>query len=71
VVARRRLAPEHHSRLVKAWELVADRAVTINGDGSATVHGKDQPEYRSRPVGLQLRGLHQRQGAAPFIASPA
>lgn len=45
VAARRKLAPEHHSRLVKAWELVAERAVTLNGDGSATVAGKDQPEY--------------------------
>jgi hypothetical protein len=51
VAARRRLAPEHHSRLLKAWELVADRAVTLNGDGSATVKGQDQPEYRVDPSG--------------------
>jgi hypothetical protein len=45
VAARRRLAPEHHSRLVKAWELVVERAVIDNADGSHTVKGQDQPEY--------------------------
>jgi hypothetical protein len=45
VAARRRLAPEHHSRLIKAWELVVERAVKDNADGSHTVKGVDQPEY--------------------------
>jgi len=35
VAARRKLATEHHSRLVKAWELVVNRAVVLNGDASS------------------------------------
>jgi hypothetical protein len=35
VAARRKLATEHHSRLVKAWELVINRAVVLNGDASS------------------------------------
>jgi hypothetical protein len=51
VAARRRLAPEHHSRLIKAWELVVERAVKDNADGSHTVKGVDQPEYLVNPSG--------------------
>jgi hypothetical protein len=51
VAARRRLAPEHHSRLIKAWELVVERAVIDNADGSHTVKGVDQPEYLVNPSG--------------------
>lgn len=51
VAARRRLQPEHHSRLVKAWELVVERAVIDNADGSHTVKGVDQPEYLVDPSG--------------------
>jgi hypothetical protein len=51
VAARRRLAPEHHSRLIKAWELVVERAVIDNADGSHTVKGQDQPEYLVDPSG--------------------
>jgi hypothetical protein len=35
VAARRKLATEHHSRLVKAWELVVNRAVVLNGGASS------------------------------------
>ena len=51
VAARRRLQPEHHSRLIKAWELVVERAVKDNADGSHTVKGVDQPEYLVNPSG--------------------
>lgn len=51
VAARRKLDVEHHSRLVKAWELVVERAVQDNGDGSHTVKGVDQPEYLVDPSG--------------------
>src|SRR5687768_15060686 len=36
VAARRKRATEHQSRLLKAWELVADHALGLNGDGRAT-----------------------------------
>ena len=65
VAARRRLAPEHHSRLVKAWELVADQAVTLNGDGSATVKGSDQPEY-TIAVGGGCTCTDHTSGKAPM-----
>jgi hypothetical protein len=51
VAARRRQAPEHHSRLVKAREPVAECAVTFHSNGSATVKGAHQPEYTVDPVG--------------------
>jgi len=65
VAARRRLAPEHHSRLVKAWELVVERAVTLNGDGSATVKGSDQPEY-TIAVGGGCTCTDHTSGKAPM-----
>ena len=51
VAARRRQAPEHHSRLVKAREPVAECAVTFHSDGSTTGKGAHQPEYTVDPVG--------------------
>lgn len=45
VRARQRLGTDHHSRLVKAWELVIDGAIQDRYEGLYTVSGKDQPEY--------------------------
>jgi hypothetical protein len=52
VAARQRQAPEHHSRLVKAREPVAECAVRFHSDGSATGKGAHQPEYTVDPVGF-------------------
>jgi hypothetical protein len=66
VAARRKLDVAHHSRLVKAWELVIDRAVTLSGDGSATVKGADQPEYTVGPSGCDCTDCTSGQAPLGF-----
>lgn len=43
--ARAKLGAEHHTRLVKAWELVIDSALTVHADGSATASGTGEKGY--------------------------
>ena len=46
VAARRKLVTEHQSRLIKAWELVVDHALVLNGDASSLARIASSGAYR-------------------------